>query len=64
MDVLCRMTLHVLQVAPEGSVGTNDPSNHYQQPENFSKKTDVGHPVQAGCRVLMNPPNGHYLPLN
>ena len=21
-------------------------------------KTDVGHPVQAGCRVLMNPPNG------
>ena len=26
-------------------------------------KTDVGHPVQAGGRVLMNPPNGHYLPL-
>ena len=33
--VLCRMTLHVLQVAPEGSVGNNDPSVHYQQPENF-----------------------------
>ena len=25
-------------------------------------KTDVGHPVQEGCRVLMNPPNGQYLP--
>lgn len=26
-------------------------------------KTDAGHPVQTCCRVLMNAPNGQYLPL-